>query len=539
MIIRKQLSKLNQNQIKKYISNKKFISNIRKPSHRKGKNLQKKAEDEEAFKLKKVLSNQNIPIQITEKEIYSKLKKENQLPEIRLKELIDKSIEYFEVEFKNQVMNLLQEKKNFLNKSIIEICRITYKNPYFKEKFPEFWELICDEIDLRIESNFTNQQIVDITNYISKVDFDSKNDFFLLMEDTILDSPLPFSPQDSYSLLNSYLKSGLGTAPFFNLLTKRVLKHKDLFTLTDIVRLTSLLNTHRYTIDNNFKLNVYLDETLHSDEMKNISTNEIFDISSIIYKNNLLENRAKHRLENILYERISDRKRLIEPKRLINLMENIYNYEYFKGKELFEAILNRVFDFVLVSSDIQKIYYDLTNNDKQINDYIHIEKFLYEEYSTSSNNNNKLVNYNENSNNMMLLYKNNSLLLKDNLVKVINLNYIIDNLPHFLSLFLKNRNGIDSFLKFSNEKGMKNIFQLIINNMNRYTSREKVFLMNRINKLLIGNEIYEEDRGFYKEFISKIVNMIDVKKLTPHENRLLELVVVDGSDVKILDESRI
>lgn len=316
---------------------------------------------EDQKKIRKITSNPNIPVSITEKEIYNSLLKQGLLPEIKLKRMIDNSANYTQEEFKEEVLSEL--KKNlrlYLNKSIVEIARITRNNSFFAKDFPEFWETLCDEIDQRIESSWTNQQYCDITNYISKVEFETKQEFMMLMEDSILDNPFPFHPKEHYDLLNSFLDYGIVTAPFINNACFKVLKHNEIFTLLQITKLTCRINNTNNAIDGNFGLNKYLESMIFHVNNQNNKTDykksnpnnilackfsDILAITGLIIKENILENKVKHYLEEIVIDKFK-RKVDIEMMSVLKFYNNIHKFEYWKTKNVTREVVNYTVDYI-------------------------------------------------------------------------------------------------------------------------------------------------------------------------------------------------
>ena len=483
-----------------------------------------------AYALKNIINptNSNIPIQLKEKEIYNIMLKEGTLPEQKLNILISNSADFWEAEFKDKTLQLISQSKNFLNKSIVELCRLTYKNPYFIDKFPEFWELLCDEIDLRIESSFTNEQIIDVTRYISKVNFSTKPDFFKLMEDTIIDSPIPFSPQENYQIISAILTNDeqLGSAAFFKLTINRIIKHKELFSLYDIVKLTVMINNHRYVIDNNFGLNKAIEEQIQI-RKNDLRLEEILKITGLVFKNNILENKVKFILEDLALERLSLKNANIETNQMVRLLENTYKFNYFRNSKLYKT------QYLLISNIIKSYKEKLLFFEGYIQDKINTSEIYY--ISNSQNILKQLLIIDEDNNRNDK--KNNR--LRECLISTIKFNELIDKLPHIINLFLTNQTGINTIeeitkLETDEYTQLKEIIELFLVNCHKYNQREKVFFISKVikvSKYINSNTSFEIIDSNLKSNIIEIVKSLDIKTLTPHESKLLYIALEDDSNI--------
>lgn len=516
----------------------------------------------------KIIKNPNIPINYSEKDIYNQLQKQNMLPEMKLKEMIDNSKEYTELEFKNEVLNSFLHTnniKNMLNSSLVEISKMCCKNEYFANKFEDFWELLADEIDIRIDSSFTNKQIIDITRSFGRVNFYTKPDFMKLMEDTILDSNIKFHPKEYYELISIYLdnsnnlnnninvksiennktkqldnsrKLEIGSAPFFNYCCKAILNNKELFGFNEILVLVKKINNHRYTVGGNFGLNKILeDNIIHNDlnfstrgkelvnynnkkdykssissykEVLNIDYEDLMYIAGTIFKNNLFDNKAKLSLENILYKYISnlsltfdiDNNNRLNLFKLVKLIEDSYKFNFFQNIELLKLLIVCI--------------------EKVIDNYIEF--------------NNKTIEFSDVSNTMFKQSHVKNMLKSNNLsndtIKVILYEYvkIINILPKFVNLIFC-QSKIDVNLLAS---GKENIFNQKINkiavlaliNLKEYNNFNKICLIKNIKNnidylshinLNIG--ITKEDDLVISE--GKIFNYVDKYNIIKNTKLLL------------------
>lgn len=423
--------------------------------------------------LNKIIENPNIQVKLEEQDIYNSLKRQGMLPEDQIKSMIAKSQEFTEADFKSECLSFVNENiKNFLNISIVEICRMTSKNEYFQTKFPEFWERVADEIDERIESSWTNQQIVDITNYLSRVSFPTKKEFFRLMEDTILDTPLPFTPYHYQDLMHSFLDCGLGSAPYLKLTSDQIIKHISLFSLYNVANLTSRLNSHPNTIGGNFGFNKVLESKI-LEEGHNLKFIELLRVSGVVYKQNLLENKVKYHLEDLIAERLKLNIN-VELGSLLRFIREIYRYEHFKNSVLMAEILNYIcYAFVDYNSSLNLIHEVINpvignsedkNTDVKYYECIEDIKVFLLKYSPEILETNKSI--------------------KKGLVNCIKVDETIDRIPDILTLLLANKFGMKAAVQDQSAEGISMLINLFFMNTPRYKSREIVFTLDRIIRFI-------------------------------------------------------
>ena len=331
------------------------------------------------------------------------MKKTNNLPEIDLKkiltELNDNYDRYFsnnknfQFYIKSRIENeLVNNFPNCLNQSLTEICKIAKLNKKVFENYTTFWVALENEILYRQDS-ITNIQIADIVDSFSIVSATTleKLNLFKELEETIMETSVPFHPFEVKKIFLAFNKLNLGSTPFYKFLTKKFIKNKSIYDCTTIAKFACALHKNKNSIKGDFGLIKELEETIKI-EIDNLKFNNLITLAEQIFSNNLCSNDIHVLIEKAItlkFKKSID----LNIMKFIQLIKSLSNYQI-KTDEFFHSIKNFLTGIINYKiADIKEK--DLSENDSIANKYKENKEDLLNKSNKQLRNENNDISDNE------------------------------------------------------------------------------------------------------------------------------------------------
>jgi hypothetical protein len=298
--------------------------------------------------VRRIISEPEEPVKLSENEIHRALMKSGKLPEITIKEILKKHTTETKSPEDTKILSyeinkfLLPKLGMCLNKSLLEIAKIGKNNSEIFKKNEEFWTGLEEEILNRIDT-LSNEQIVEILSAYTKAPLQNFKsiEIFEKMEEIINESPVKFLPSQIENLFYSYCSVRRGSTTLLKNISRKFFKHASLMESTRLAKFISTLNSHPNSIKGNFGLMPEF-EKLVSENLNNLNFDRVVDLSHYLFTENIGSNDLHRKIEKSLIEKFENLKiNDIEMSHVVKLVKSLTNY-YIKNEKICEKIKNYI-----------------------------------------------------------------------------------------------------------------------------------------------------------------------------------------------------